>query len=222
MSPLSLLSCCVVVSLLAVLAAAEQQCACAAIQQGWTLDCSNTNQMSIASQTLVLNNCGSSCNSVTCASNYQIIQAHHDYCPDGSVTVQIEDQVHQYEAVCTHCSISRKPNPALPSCPTASCSDHATAAAAVQALRDNNCGTTCSATACQNNFRLVREIHDTCPEGTLVTADEDYFHSVEPACDPYDCNTSATANATCDAASILGPATAILLVAVLATVAMMF
>jgi hypothetical protein len=75
----------VLVVLLATYAMADTSCQCAAAQDGWSINCSNTTALDLAYQTTQINSCASACSSSTCRINYQIIQAHHDYCPEGSV-----------------------------------------------------------------------------------------------------------------------------------------
>ena len=58
-----------------------------------------------------------------CAQAFLIIQSHHDYCPHDTLTRYEEELFHEWESKCFGCSIKRKYDASLKSCPVIDCSD---------------------------------------------------------------------------------------------------
>ena len=168
----------------------HESCACAAKEEGFAIDCSNQGQMTAALAALSANDCDVDCSAEVCHRNYLIIQSHHDYCLESELPPTIEDALHVYEDFCDECEIAKKFDPSLDQCPAASCTDDS-GNDAWTALVGNGCDTDCSSSVCGKNFRMLKVVHDTCPEDTLNTAAEANFHDLEEACnDIHGCNLS--------------------------------
>jgi len=58
-----------------------------------------------------------------CAQAFFIIQAHHDYCPHDTLTRYEEELFHEWESSCYGCTIRRKYDATLKSCPVIDCTD---------------------------------------------------------------------------------------------------
>ena len=167
----------------------HESCACAAKEHGVTIDCNNTQAMLDALPILLNNNCSTNCASELCKKNYLIVQAHHDYCPEADLPEPVEDGIHLYEDACEDCEIVRLPDPSLPDCPVANCED-GSGNAAYTALLTEGCNTTdaCASETCRDNFRILRAVHDTCPEDALAIEAELGIHNFEETCALQSCN----------------------------------
>jgi hypothetical protein len=71
----------------------------------------------------------------------------------------------------------RKPDPNLRDCPTASCDDNGNAA--YQTLLEGGCLDTCNSDQCANNYRILRVVHNSCPEDTFDQIAEAGIHDFE-------------------------------------------
>ena len=73
-----------------IVAAAEghthsHKCACEAEELGFTIDCNNTAAILTAMAALQADGCSADCSSEECATNFLIVQSHHDYCPEAAL-----------------------------------------------------------------------------------------------------------------------------------------
>jgi Hint module len=116
-------------------------------------------------------------------------------CLDSELPSTIEDGIHLYEAACQDCEINRKYDSSLPNCPTANCNNGSGNAAYLQMV-NQNCGSaavSCGTTACQNNFRILKAVHDNCDEESLSLQAELGLHDLEEVCGPL-CNSGSAAD----------------------------
>ena len=175
-------------------------CACALKNSGTNIDCGDVAAMNQALTNLGSNSCQSDCSTVICKTSFYIVQAHHDYCLGADVPDFVTSGLHVYEDVCSHCSIFRKTDSSLPSCPAANCDDNS-GNAAYSALLTSGCLNDCNTDAsCGNAFRTLRATYDTCPDGTLGTVAELGINGADEVCAQQDCNVG---NAATDAASLV-------------------
>ena len=194
--------CCALVGLAATLARGDEgvdvggeghhrSCACEAEELNFSIDCGNRDAMLAALAALgdqQSNNCQADCTSEVCRRSYLIVQSHHDYCLHDEVPEPLEDAIHFYEEKCEDCAISRKPDPNLPDCPTVSCGN-GSGDEAYRNLLTNGCLDSCNTMSCQSSYRILRAVHDTCPEDTLDQLAEIGIHDFEHPCEASNCNT---------------------------------
>lgn len=196
--------CCALVALAFDLARAggdgheHHSCACQAEELGFLIDCSDNNAMLQAMAVLqdANNNCKTDCTSEICHKNYLIVQSHHDYCLHDEVPEPLEDGIHAFEEGCQDCEIVRKPDPNLPNCPAANCNQSGDEA--YQALLMGGCLNDCNTDHCITNYRILRVVHDTCPEDTLDPLSESGIHDYEETCEAHNCNTQTPNDARVD------------------------
>ena len=94
----------------------------------------------------------------------------------------MEDGFHDFDSVCVACDISRPSSASLVNCPTASCDDESGDTAYIALIADGCLSNGCDATLCQDNFFLLKAVHDNCPEGSLTEESEAGLHDLEDAC----------------------------------------
>jgi hypothetical protein len=111
-----------------------------------------------------------------------------DYCLHDEVPETIESGLHNLEGICEDCSITRKSDFInLPDCPVVSCDD-GSGDSAFQNMLSVGCDSFCGADECGEHYRILRAVHDTCPEDSLSTSAEQGLHDFEDPCVAYDCN----------------------------------
>ena len=145
------------------------------------------------------NSCNTNCDSPICVRNWMVVQSHHDYCPEGGLPREIEDDFHDYDSVCKGCDISRKAQTGAEECPIPNCSDNS-GNDAYLALAASNCLTDCSTDTCKTDFLTLRTVHDSCPHDTLSQAAEEILHDYEVPCIQHQCNVAGAADSqlVCD------------------------
>ena len=174
----------------------HQSCACAAQEEGFPIDCSNRGAMTALMLALIANSCDTVCSSEVCHWNFLVIQSHHDYCLEDELPPTLDDTFHIYEDNCEECEITKKYIPGFPDCPTATCTD-GSGYTAWAALVANDCENDCSSTICRGNFRVLKVVHDNCPEDTLSTIAETNYHDMEEVChEDHGCNMPNASSAT--------------------------
>merc|ERR1711975_26039 len=100
---------------------------CACLGSRLKLDCSDTAAIDAAEATLNSVLCTDEepehvCHDhKECADAFLVIQAHHDFCPTDTMTEAQEKLLHDFEAGCAGCDISRPYNAALNMCSTVDC-----------------------------------------------------------------------------------------------------
>ena len=136
--------------------------------------------------------CKTEANSAECKSNYYVMQAHHDHCPQEKVPREVKDEFHEFEAFYEDCHIKRQFVSGLSSCPAlASCSNALTTdKEIVTEMEDNTCNTNCSSNACKTRFQKMLMYHDTCAEDHMPTRLEQGVHDYEVNCTSHLCNTA--------------------------------
>ena len=179
----------------------EESCACAAAEHGFTIDCSDQEQMTSALAKLNENNCGKNCESEVCHTNFLIIRTHHDFCLEDVLPKPVEDSIHVYEDVCEGCHILRQPDPEFDLCDPVVCED-GSGNAAYTALLNDGCLNECNdaATECGANFRILRAFHDLCDHDDINPEAETGLHDLEVPCKNQGCNVIAdgTSQLVCD------------------------
>ena len=143
--------------------------------------------------------CKTKANSAECKSNYYVMQAHHDHCPQEKLPREVKDELHEFEAFYEDCHIKRQFVSGLSSCPAlASCSNALTTdKEIVTEMEDNTCNDDCSSNACKTRFQKMLMYHDTCDVDQVPTGFEQAVHKYEEKCEAHLCNT-ATALFTLD------------------------
>uniref|UniRef100_A0A6U6G742 Spondin domain-containing protein n=1 Tax=Odontella aurita TaxID=265563 RepID=A0A6U6G742_9STRA len=163
-----------------------KSCACAAKEYKFNIDCTATAAMLDAMAFLKNAGCASDCSPTACETNYLIVQAHHDYCPEDKIPQEVEDGFHDYDTQCTACDISRAFIDGAPNCPAPKCDNSGDEAYA--SLVDLGCLSDCTSTACRDNFFVLRVEHDLCPHDALSKFSEDGLHDMEEPCAQQLCN----------------------------------
>lgn len=178
---------------------AAETCACAAEELGFEINCGGDAAMLAALSDLQSNSCNTDCASPICVRNWMVVQSHHDYCPEGGLPREIEDDFHDYDSVCKGCDISRKAQAGAEECPIPNCIDNS-GNDAYLALAASNCLADCSADTCKTNFLTLRTVHDSCPHDTLSQAAEEILHDYEVPCVQHQCNVASAAGSklVCD------------------------
>jgi len=177
-----------------------QSCACAALEYNFNIDCDAKTAMVESYDFMKSAGCAEDCSKDACQKAWLIVQAHHDYCNTDSIPPKIEDGFHDFDEKCKSCDISRIETPGAPDCPKATCNDSGNEAYSF--LTENGCAQDCSSDECENNYSILRVVHDDCDHDVLSTAAEEGIHDFEDICTPK-CNTPAskTDQLTCTSAS---------------------
>lgn len=162
-----------------------ESCACAAKELGFEIKCGDDTAMLAALNDLRSNGCETDCSSPICVRNWMVVQSHHDYCPEGGIPQEIEDDFHDFDSTCSGCDISRKAQAGVEDCPIPNCAD-SSGEDAYLALVDSGCLTDCS--ACKSDFLTLRTVHDSCPHDTISQAAEEILHDFEEPCAIHQCN----------------------------------
>ena len=170
----------------------KSSCACKAEDLDFRINCANDDLMSSTLASLIREGCLSSCASDSCKKNFLILKSHSDYCLHAEISSPVEDAVHQHEKSCEEgCSIGRRQDPALESCPTAVCDSSGEDAYIKLLLAD--CLTDCSSTICSTNYKILRSVYDSCPDSTLTPDVRTGIRNMEDSCADFNCNTLSSA-----------------------------
>lgn len=175
-------------------------CSCALEENDDVLDCDNSSGMLGALSNLQSNACQLDCTSEVCQANYYMVQAHHDYCLRAEIPGSLSSGFHSFEEKCQDCHVIRHTDPSLPSCPAANCED-TSGNAAYAFLLQNECQQDCDTNPdCGRNFRTLRAVYDTCPDGVLGLLTELGLNDLATPCASQDCNTG---HASTDASQLV-------------------
>lgn len=184
----------------AVLAAEEEHdhfCACEAIEFGFEIDCSQTDEMEKAMENLATFGCGNDCTSVDCETNWLLVQTHHDYCPTDALPQSVEDGFHDYDEDCASCDITRQYVDGLNNCTMSACDNSGNEA--YDTLLSLGCITDCSLEGCEEAYFSLLTTHDQCEHDVLSTAAEEGYHDMEEACENlHMCNAVGKDPLVCD------------------------
>jgi hypothetical protein len=168
----------------------ENSCACEAEENGFSIDCANSELMLNTLAALIADDCSTDCSSAACHKNFLIVQSHHDFCLHDEVPSPVEDAFHDFEEVCEHCAITRKRDPDLSNCPISVCDNRGDEA--FEALLKGGCVNGCSSPTCGNNYQILRSEHDNCDDGTISESAETGSHDLEEICEAFECNSLLT------------------------------
>jgi hypothetical protein len=179
--------------------ASGESCACVAEEEGFTIDCADTDTMLEAMNILNSNSCATDCSSEECVYNYYIVQAHHDYCPEANIPELIEDGFHDFDSSCTGCDIKRDFVEGAPDCPPANCEDSSGNDAYTAGI-EAGCNIDCSSDTCRDLYFTLRIVHDDCPHDVLSRAAEAGLHDLERPCAEQICNqaSGSSSQLVCD------------------------
>ena len=214
---------------------AKQSCACAALEHGFTIDCTNKAKITAAIDYLMDNN--STCkvaeacpaNTAECKKEYLHLMAHHDHCAHDQIPSNAEKGIHDYEAYYAGCAIHRKYNKALADCPalTTTCALASTLLSdAITDITSKNCISNCAGSGadakCKELYQTILMAHDNCDHDDLPTTLEKTLHDMEESCESVLCNTaSAPIDLTCPVSGTPGTFTSLTNAVIAATIAAM-
>lgn len=126
----------------------------------------------------------------TCQIAFFTLQAVHDHCPHGELSAAHDAMVHDYEAFCHSCTISRAFDPTMiATCPTVDCADTALPATAFDTLNKScTSGTCCVSQPERGAYEILTAYHDQCEHDTIPTHMERARHEHEQSCKAALCN----------------------------------
>jgi hypothetical protein len=128
-----------------------------------------------------------------CQIAFFVLQAHHDLCDHDDLTVSQERLVHDFEAGCLNCVMSRAYDVDLRDCNQPACEDNAPAEAAYQLLEvqcETDPSSCCSSVEQQTAFAVLWEYHELCDHDDITADQEHGLHEFEDACTSFaQCNT---------------------------------
>ena len=164
-----------------------EPCGCAALESLHPFDigCGGAHEAKVDAAILKLQSCEKSteaCSAMVtdpdtgeseqpCQMAFFTLQAHHDFCLDGQVDVQVDLLVHEYEEFCHSCVIHRNYDAAITStCPDVDCEDPDPAYLAFHALNETcteDPSACCNDNIEQGAYELLLSYHDQCDEAVI-------------------------------------------------------
>ena len=185
-----------------------EPCGCAALESLHPFDigCGGAHEAKVDAAILKLQSCEKSteaCSAMVtdpdtgeseqpCQMAFFTLQAHHDFCLDGQVDVQVDLLVHEYEEFCHSCVIHRNYDAAITStCPDVDCEDPDPAYLAFHALNETcteDPSACCNDNIEQGAYELLLSYHDQCDEAVIPFYMERAVHTWESWCIDARCN----------------------------------
>lgn len=164
---------------------ARPDCSCTA---AGTLDCTDQTAITNAWQTLVQNNCNSSCtcyDNTACRDAFFVIDLHHSGCNATHLPQYIEEGYHDYEPSCQRCYTPPYQDPNYGSCGVENCTDSEGVINQWNILTNGtfNCsGNGCQSAICSSAWNAVVAHHDGCCFSDIPQVIEDDYHTWETTC----------------------------------------